>query len=461
MQVIHARVSGLDVHKKTVVACRMATLATGQTTKETHTFGTTTGQLLQLLDWLLTWGCTHVAMESTGEYWKPIHNILEGQLEILLVNAYHVKHVTGRKTDVHDAEWLADLLRHGLLRGSFIPPLPQRDLRDLTRQRSTLVRERASVINRLQKPLESANIKLASVISDVTGVSGRAMLDALVAGVVDPTQLADLAQKRMRQKIEQLVEALEGHIREHHRFLLARYLEQLDFLDGQIAKFDAAIEAYIAAASDDAACPVAGEAVDESVGEQPDVAAHAGPDGEALEGTGVLTPQRAVALLDTIPGVNQRLAEVLVAEIGSDMTRFPSAAHLASWAGVAPGNHQSAGKQYSGRTRPGNPALRTGLVQAAHGAARQKDTYFQALYNRLAGRRGRHRALVAVAHAMIIAIYHMLQRDEPYRDLGGNYFDDRKREAVVNRLVNRIEKLGYTIALELQPMGGVAAACPG
>jgi transposase len=435
MQVLHERVAGLDVHKKSVVACRMLTTNKGKVAKETRTFATTTAQLLLLLDWLAAWNCTHVAMESTGEYWKPIYNILEGHLTILLVNAYHVKHVTGRKTDVQDAEWLADLLRHGLLRSSFIPPKAQRDLRDLTRQRSTLVRERASVINRLQKPLESANIKLASVISDVTGVSGRAMLDALVAGVADPTQLADLAQKRMRQKIDQLAEALEGRMREHHRFLLARYLEQLDFLDGQIAQFDAKIEQAVTHLE-----TVAAQATD------------AGNGGEMAPAGELLTAQRALELLDSAPGINARLAEVLLAEIGFDMSRFPSARHLAFWAGVAPGNNESAGKQRSGRTRPGNPALRKALAQAAHGAARQKDSYFQALYLRLAGRRGKNRALVAVAHALVVAIYHMLKRHEPYRDPGGNYFDERKRESVVNRLVHRLEKLGYSVEVALQPV---------
>lgn len=427
MQVIHTRAAGLDVHKKSVVACRMITTDTGKVTKATRTFGTTTAQLLRLLDWLVEWECTHVAMESTGEYWKPIYNILEGHLTILLVNAYHVKHVAGRKTDVQDAEWLADLLRHGLLRSSFIPPKPQRDLRDLTRQRSNLIRERASVINRLQKPLESANIKLASVISNVTGVSGRAMLDALVAGVVDPVQLADLAQKRMRQKIDQLTEALEGRVRDHHRFLLARYLEQLDFLDTQIARFDAEIERALTALTPAPAAPP-----------KADPGASGGTVREPL------TASRALEVLDSAPGINARLAEVLIAEIGLDMSRFPSAKHLASWAGVAPGNNESAGKQRSGRTRPGNPALRKALAQAAHGAARQKDSYFQALYLRLAGRRGRNRALVAVAHALVVAIYHMLTRQEPYRDPGGNYFDERKRESVVNRLVHRLEKMGYT-----------------
>lgn len=245
MQVIHERVVGLDVHKKSVVACRMPTQSNGRKTQETRTFGTTTARLLNLLDWIQVGQCTHVAMESTGEYWKPIYTILEGHGEILLVNASHVKHVAGRKPDVQDAEWLADLLRHGLLRGSFIPPKPQRDLRDLTRQRSTLIQERASVINRLQKPVERANSKLASVISDVTGVSGRAMLDAFVAGIVDPAVLADYAQKRMRQKLDPFVEALDGRMRDQHRFLLARYLEQLDVLDAQIAQFDHQIAQYL------------------------------------------------------------------------------------------------------------------------------------------------------------------------------------------------------------------------
>jgi transposase len=436
MQVIHERCAGLDVHKKSVVACRIATKPNGQTSQATRTFGTTTAELLLLLDWLLSWGCTHVALESTGEYWKPIYNILEGNLEILLVNAHPIKSVPGRKTDVKDAEWLADLLRHGLVRSSFVPPKPQRDLRDLTRQRSNLVRERAAVINRLQKVLEGANIKLASVVTDVMGVSARAILEELIAGSSDPTLLADLAQGRLRAKRAQLEQALVGYMRDHHRFLLTTHLEHIDFLDEQITGFDEQIAAQVVEMSRPPFPPAP---------DQPPTPAMTDADGvpQALSFT------RAVELLDTIPGINRALAQALVAEIGTDMGRFASAAALAAWAGVAPGTNESAGKQRSGRTRPGNPALRKGLAQAAHGAARKKDSYLQALYHRLAGRRGKQRALTAVAHSIVVAIYHMFTRNEPYTDLGGSYFDERKRESVVNRLVKRLERFGYQVALEM------------
>jgi transposase len=445
MQVIHERCAGLDVHKKVIVACRMWTKRNGQVVQETSSFGTTTAELLRLLDWLGGWECTHVAMESTGEYWKPVYNILEGHVEILLVNARHVKNVPGRKTDVGDAEWLADLLRHGLLRASFVPPRGQRELRDLTRQRSNLVRERAAVANRLQKVLEDANIKLAAVATDVLGVSGRAMLDAMVAGEADPVAMAELARGRLRNKQAELEQALTGRVRDHHRFLLATHLSHIDFLDGQIRQFDQRITSHIE--------------------QQPPVLTTVSPPqlvsalAEPLElPEGVLTWVEAVDLLDTIPGIDRRLAEVLVAEMGIDMSRFPSEHHLASWSGVAPGNNESAGKRRSGKTPPGNPALRKALVQAAHAAKRKKDGYLAAQYHRLAARRGKKRAIVAVAHSILVIAYHILSRREPYRELGGNHFDERKRESVVNRLVHRLEKLGYQVALEMQPTSAVATA---
>jgi transposase len=436
MQIVYECCAGLDVHKKSVVACRIRTKPNGHIVQETRTFGTTTAELLRLLDWLLQWGCTHVALESTGEYWKPVYNILEGNLEIVLVNAHHIKSVPGRKTDVKDAEWLADLLRHGLLRGSFVPPQPQRDLRDLTRQRSNLVRERAAVVNRLQKVLEGANIKLTSVLTDVLGVSARAILGELIAGTSDPAVLADLAQGKLRAKRVQLEQALLGYVRDHHRFLLISHLEHIDFLDEQVGVFDAQIAVQLVQMSSPPT---------PALGDQPShpALADADPAPESLSFTD------AVALLDTIPGINRTLAETLVAEIGTDMQRFPSAAALAAWSGVAPGNNESAGKQRTGRTRPGNPALRKGLAQAAHGAARKKDSYLQALYHRLAGRRGKKRALTAVAHSIVVAIYHMFLRKQPYHELGGTYFDERKRESVANRLVKRLERLGYQVALEM------------
>ena len=401
MEIEHTHCAGLDVHKKTVVAATIVPDGQGSLRKEVRTFGTMTADLLGLSDWLLSFGITHVAMESTGEYWKPIYNILEENFEVLLVNARHIKQVPGRKTDVMDAEWIADLLRHGLLRSSFIPPVGQRELRELTRHRTNFVRERATVVNRVQKTLESANIKLASVASNVMGVSGRAMLEAIITGTANATEMAGLAKGRLREKREQLDKALEGRVKPHHRFVLAELLCQVDSLDESIARFDAEIEKYC----------------------------------HPFE--------KEVELLDTIPGVAQRIAEVIVSEIGSDMSRFPTADHLAAWAGVAPGNNESAGKRYSGTTRHGDRALTVALVQAAHAAARSRNTYLSAQYHRLAGRRGKKRAIVAVAHSILVISYHIIQRKEPYRDLGGDYFDQRRPEATAKRLLKRLQHLGY------------------
>jgi transposase len=401
MQVMYERCAGLDVHKKTVVACVLT--SEGQ---ETRTFGTMTVELLMLADWLLAWGCTHVAIESTGDYWKPVFNILEGTCEVVLVNAQHVKAVPGRKTDVKDAAWLAELLQHGLLRASFIPPVAQRELRDLTRYRSTFIQERVTLINRVQKLLEDANIKLAAVASDIMGVSGRAMLAALIAGHTDPQTLAELAKGRLRSKRDLLAKALDGRVKPHHRFVLTELLCQIDGLDETIARFDAQIQELC------------------------------GPFDEA------------VGLLDTIPGVARRTAEILVAEIGTDMRRFPSADHLASWAGVAPGNHESAGKRTSGKTRKGNRFLRTTLVQTAHAAARTKGTYLSAQYRRLAARRGKKRAILAVAHSIVVMAYYMIQRKEPYREAGADFFDRLQPEDVARRLVKRLASLGYHVTLQ-------------
>ncbi len=401
MQLMYERCAGLDVHKKTVVACVLT--PEGQ---ETRTFGTMTAELLALADWLLASGCTHVAIESTGDYWKPVFNSLEGIGEVILVNAQHVKAVPGRKTDVKDAAWLAELLQHGLLRASFIPPVARRELRDLTRYRSTFIQERVTLINRVQKLLEDANIKLAAVASDIMGVSGRAILAALLTGHVDPQALAELAKGRLRSKRDQLASALEGRVKPHHRFVLTALLSQIDSLDETIVRFDAQIQAIC------------------------------GPFDEAVE------------LLDTIPGVARRTAEMLVAEIGTDMTRFPSADHLASWAGVAPGNHESAGKRTSGKTRKGTRFLRTTLVQAAHAAARTRSPYLRAQYRRLAARRGKQRAMLAVAHAMLVMAYDMIQRREPYRDAGADFFDRLQPEDTARRLVKRLESLGYHVTLQ-------------
>jgi transposase len=406
MHIMYERCAGLDVHKKTVVACVLTPDGQGSWSQEIRTFGTMTVDVLARSDWLLACGCTHVAIESTGDYWKPVFNILEGICEVILVNAQHAKAVPGRKTDVKDAAWLAELLQHGLLRASFIPPVAQRELRDLTRYRSTFIQERVTLINRVQKLLEDANIKLAAVASDIMGVSGRAMLAALVAGHTEPHALAELAKGRLRSKRDLLAQALDGRVKPHHRFVLTELLCQIDSLDDTIARFDAQIQAIC------------------------------GPFDEAVE------------LLDTIPGVARRTAEMIVAEIGTDMTRFPSADHLASWAGVAPGNHESAGKRTSGKARKGNRFLRTTLVQAAHAAARTKGTYLSAQYRRLAARRGKKRAILAVAHSMLVMAYYMIQRKEPYRDAGADFFDRLQPEDTARRLVKRLESLGYHVTLQ-------------
>ena len=401
MEVIHERCCGLDVHKDTIVACLIVPEG-----KAIRTFGTTTDQLLALCDWLAEHGCTHVAMESTGVYWKPVFNILEGNFEVLVVNAQHLKNVPGRKTDIQDAQWIAQLLQHGLLRPSFIPPAPQRQLRELTRYRTTLVRERARVVNRLHKVLQDANIKLSSVASDIMGASSRAILEAILSGESSPEVLAELAKGKLRSKRPQLAKALEGLLQPHHRFLIEQLLCHVDFLDEAI------------------------ERVSEEI-------------------RGRLSPfEGKIELLLSIPGVSRRIAEVILAEIGADMSRFPSSAHLASWAGMCPGNNESGGKRKSGRTRKGSPWLRAALIQAAHAASRSKGTYLCSQYHRIASRRGKKRALVAVAHSILVAVYHILSRGESYRELGGDYFDRLSPQTLQRRLVRRLENLGYKVSLE-------------
>ncbi len=409
MEVVYTHCAGLDVHKKSVVATMIVPDPQGGWRKETQTFGTMTADLLTLSDWLQACNVTHVAMESTGEYWRPIFNILEGNFEVMLVNAQHMHQVPGRKTDVKDSEWLTDLLRPGLVRGSFIPPAPQRDLRDLTRHRSNFVRERTNLINRVHKTLEGANIKLASVASDVMGVSGRAILTALIEGHSDPATMAELAKGRLRTKREQLAKALEGRVKSHHRFILTELLYQIDGLDETIEHFDQQI------------------------------AEHCGPFEEV------------VVHLDTITGIGPDLAQALLAEIGTDMTRFGTAAHLSAWAGVAPGNHESGGKQRSSKTRKGNRVVKSLLVQAAWAASRTKDTYLSALYHRLAGRRGKKKAIMAVAHAILVIVFHLILRNESYNELGGDYLDKQDPETTAKRLAKRIEKLGYQVVLQPQP----------
>jgi transposase len=406
MDVMYPRCCGLDVHKKPVAACLIMSTEGPEPVKEIRTFRTMTADLLALADWLQEAGCTHVAMESTGVYWRPIYNLLEGQFELLVVNAQHIKTVPGRKTDVKDAAWIAELLRHGLLRGSFIPSKPQRQLRELTRYRSTLVQDRARTLNRLQAVLEDANLKLASVVTDIYGVSARAMLEAILAGERDVETLADLARGRLRTKRDQLKEALEGRVTAHHSFLLTEHLSTLEYLDESIARVSGEIDQRLTA------------------------------------------DQEAIALLDTIPGVGQRAAEILIAEIGSDMSRFPSAKHLASWAGMCPGNHESGGKRLSGKTRKGNRWLRQVLVEIAHVASKTKNTYLAAQYKRIAARRGKKRALIAVGHTVLIIVYTLLTRQQPYQDLGAAYFDQREQHRVERRLVQRLERLGYEVALQ-------------
>jgi transposase len=439
MDVIFTHCAGLDVHKKTVMACRVTPDPTGQQVDglmELKEFGTMTADLLALSDWLAAAGITQVAMESTGEYWKPLYNILEGEVTVFLVNAAHVKQVPGRKTDKADARWLAKLMRHGLLRASFIPPLAQRDLRDLTRYRTRLVQERSREVTRVQGVLERANIKLAAVATDIMGVSARAILAALVEGRADPATMAELAKRRMRRKIPLLEQALTGLVRDHHRQLLAMQLAHIDFLDEQIDALDAEITRRLAALSGDEPPVMPREPTGEGGSAAPDAA-----------GT-PMTFAQAITLLDTIPGVNQRGGELLVAEWGIDMGRFGTAARLAAWSGVAPGNDESAGKKRSGKTRQGNQALRTGLTQLAHAAARTKGTYLAALDQRLATRRGKKRAIVAVAHSIVVSAFHRLARNEPYRELGAHDFDDHRRAHLVDQLTRRIERLGYHVTLE-------------
>jgi transposase len=446
MDVVFTHCAGLDVHKKTVMACRVTPDPTGQQADgimELQEFGTMTRDLLALADWLAAVGITHVAMESTGEYWRPVYNLLEGDFTVFLVNAAHVKQVPGRKTDKADARWLAKLMRYGLLQASFIPPVEQRDLRELTRYRTKLVQERSREVNRVQGVLERANIKLAAVATDIMGVSGRAILAALIQGRADPATMAELAKGRMRTKIPLLAQALAGLMREHHRRLLTRQLAHIDFLDEQIEALGAEITDYLRALEPgDSPAPPPDRP--EAAGEVEHAAA---PD---VPGT-PLSFARAVTVLDTIPGVDQRGAELLVAEWGTDMRRFGTASRLSAWTGVAPGNDESAGKRRSGKTRQGNRVLRTGLTQLAHAAARTKGTYLSALYQRLAARRGKKRAIMAVAHAIVVSAFHMLSRHEPYQELGANYFDEQRRHHLVDRLTRRIERLGYRVHLEPVP----------
>lgn len=408
MQTLVERGCGLDVHQATVVACLLVVQKDGRVQKQMRTFGTTTRELVGLRDWLCAEGCTHLAMESTGVYWKPVYAVLQGELEIVVANAQHVKKVPGRKTDVKDAEWLADLLCHGLLRPSFVPPQPIRELRDLTRYRRKLVQSQAAERNRLLKLLESANIKLASVATDVFGVSGRLMLRALIEGQASPKEMAQLAKNKLRNKIPELELALEGRIEEHHRFLLKLQLDRLESVEKDIEVLQQRIQQKL----------------------QPYTA--------------------QLALLDEIPGVDWTLAAVIIAELGVDMSVFENVSQLASWAGVCPGNNESAGKRKSSRIPKGNVYLKTALVEAAHSAAKTKGTYLRDKFYRLKARRGYKRAAVAIAHKILLAIYHMLSQQVSYNDLGDLYLDKLNKHHLTRNLVHRLERLGYAVTLTIQ-----------
>jgi len=405
MDILYPRCAGLDVHKEKVVAC-VRKLKGGSARQQVRTFRTETNALLEMADWLAAQEVTHVAMESTGVYWKPIWNLLEGLFELLLVNAEHIKQVPGRKTDVKDSQWIAELLQHGLLKPSFVPERPVRQLRELTRQRVQLVRQKVQVANRIQKTLEDANIKLSSVASDVLGASGRDMLKAIIRGEDDPITLANLARQRLRKKLPQLQEALCGEVEDHHRFLLGMLLEQVEFLEAQIDRMSGRIGEVLPA-----------------------------PFAEAIE------------RLDTIPGVDRRAAENIIVEVGADMGRFADAAHLASWVGLCPGNHESAGKRKSGRTTKGNKWLRVVLVQSAWAASRSKGTHLKQLYGRLVGRRGKKRALVAVAHRLLVIIYNVLKKGQAYVEPAPACASrPQDKERLKRRLLKRLEKLGVKVA---------------
>jgi len=405
MEVLYSRCAGLDVHKQTVVAC--ARVASGSTVhQDVRTFGTTTGELVALADWLTAHGCTHVAMESTGVYWKPIWHVLEDQFALVLANALQVRSVPGRKTDVNDAMWIADLLAHGLIRASFVPPAPVQELRDLTRTRKQLVREVAQHTLRIQKVLEDANLKLTSVLSDVLGMSGRAMIEAIIRGETNPDRLADLSRGRLKASRAAVRAALQGRVTPHHRFLLRLHLTHIDTLETAVREVEVRL-------------------------------------GEAL-----VPFQAAVDRLMTIPAVGPTVARVIVAEIGLDMRRFPTAGHLVSWAGLCPRLDESAGKRRSTRTRRGAPWLKTALVQAAWVAARTRNTYLHAQFLRLKSRRGPKKAILAVAASMLTAAYYILQNETTYAELGGDYFERRDKTQIARRLVKRLESLGLTVEIK-------------
>jgi transposase len=406
MEVLYARCAGLDVHKETVAACVLTPSAGAEPNKQIGEFGTTTTELRRLRDWLRESGVTHAAMESTGVYWKPVFNILESTCQLIVVNARHIKQVPGRKTDKADCAWIASLLRHGLLQASFVPEAEVRQLRDLCRTRTTLVRECVQVGNRLRKILEDANIKLDSVASDALGVSGREMILALVRGNDDPAALAELARGRLRAKLPELERALEGQVTAHHRFLLREMMRQLAFLEGQVERFERQI------------------------------------------GRCMRPFEWAAELLITMPGVDRTAACALIAEIGADMSRFPSSRHLASWAGLCPGNNESAGKRRSGKSHRGNRWIRGLMTEIAWAASRTKNSYSATQYRRLTGHRGKKRALVAVANSLLQAAWHMLSQRQGYIELGAQYLDSLHQKETERALIRRLEKLGHKVILE-------------
>jgi len=411
MEIVHPRCCGIDVHKATVCAS-ISIKDAGVVEKHKARFDTTSAQLRELAAWLHHHQVTKVAMEATGVYWKPVWNLLEEEFELLLVNPQHLKSIPGKKTDFKDGERIAELLQHGLLRGSFVPPCRIRELRDLTRMRAVLAQERSSIINRIEKTLEDPNLKLGVVASDVVGASGRAMLEAIVKGETDPAVLAELAKGTLRNKIPQLKLALEGKVTQHHRFMLRQWLDMLDFVDHKIALLEQQI-------------------IEQS---------------RPFEAT--------VNTWMQVPGLRRINAYSLLAEIGADMSEFQTAGHLASWAAVCPGNRESAGKQSSGKIRPGNPWLRRTLCEAAWAASRTKNSYFRALYQRLTRVRGKNRALIAVAHSLLVTVYSFTVTGQPYQDLGLDYFNRLNKDHLVNALVKRLEKFGNRVILE--PRGQAA-----